>query len=390
MYGRSGYITMILRMFLSLLVGILVSSSAFGSEVTACRLPEMKVRGDVGLGFPRIDFRLRSTGTVRFRVLFVDFSDVPATQAPEQVMSIISPRAEQYFQAVSYGRLNVVFNTTDKWIRMSKRSIDYHFGRGAAFEIQQAYMQEAIDLAGSEISYSDTDAVLIIANPAAKAIDWGPGFAAMPGHGIRAGGRYFLNGATSGSDLPVLGFTWFNHEIGHVMSLVDLAGPLPKNQLWHTYVGDFSVMGNPVGKAPEYLAWERWQLGWLDDDQVKCVTSVDANLVLTPIERKGGVKLALIPTGPTTAVAVESRRPEGFDHQLPGMGLLVYVIDTRLSTHDGAIRVLPIDDNDQLHWKSLLTVGKTAQAGNVEIRLLSSDAGGDTVSVTRHFMPSQL
>ena len=52
-----------------------------------------------------------------------------------------------------------------------------------------------------------------------------------------AGGREFLNGATSGSDLPILHGRWFVHEIGHALSLVDLAGPLPSNQLWHTYVG---------------------------------------------------------------------------------------------------------------------------------------------------------
>jgi M6 family metalloprotease-like protein len=367
------------------LTTVLAPVTVMSAEVPACRLPEMNVRADVGLGFPRIDFRLKSTGTVHFHVLFVDFSDVPATQTPQQVMSIISPRAEQYFQAVSYGRLKLLFDTTDRWIRMRKRSADYHFGRGASFEIQRAYMQEAIDLAGSAIGYSDTDAILVIANPDAKAIDWGPGFSAMPGKGIRAGGRYFLNGATSGSDLPILGWTWFNHEIGHVMSLVDLAGPLPANQLWHTYVGDFSVMGNPAGKAPEYLAWERWQLGWLDDSQIKCVTDAETTLTLTPVERAGGLKLALIPTGPTTAVAVESRRPEGFDRRLPGTGPLAYVIDTRLSTHDGAIRVLPFDKNDERHWNSLLKVGQIIQTGNVTVRLLSSDADGDTVSVTQQF-----
>ncbi|MES2351147.1 MAG: hypothetical protein V4641_26540, partial [Pseudomonadota bacterium] len=72
---------------------------AAADDLSACRLPEMKVLGDVGLGFPRLDFRLRSTGEVRLRVLFVDFGDAPAQQTPQQVMSIISPHAEQFFQA---------------------------------------------------------------------------------------------------------------------------------------------------------------------------------------------------------------------------------------------------------------------------------------------------
>jgi M6 family metalloprotease-like protein len=363
---------------------LLPSLSSAAADISACRLPEMKVRGDVGLGFPRIDFRLRSTGTVHFRVLFVDFTDVPATRTPKQVMSIISPRAEQYYEEASYGRLHLVFDTTNRWIRMRKRSADYQFGRGAAFEVQQSYMQEAIDLAGTQIDYADADAILVIANPDASAINWGPGFAAMPGKGLHAGGREFLNGATSGSDLPILGWAWFNHEIGHVMSLVDLAGPLPSNQRWHTYVGEFSIMGNPVGRAPGYLAWERWQLGWIDDSQVQCVSEPKATFLLTPVERDGGVKLVLIPTGPTTAIAIESRRPEGLDRRLPAAGPLVYSIDTRLSTHDGAIRVFPVDDQDELHWKSLLKAGQVVQAGPVEVQLLSSDTSGDTVSVVTH------
>jgi M6 family metalloprotease-like protein len=371
-----------LKLFAAALCLAHAVTATAADDIAACRLPEMNLRGDVGLGFPRIESRLRTTGDVHFRVLFVDFSDAPADQTPQQVMSIISPRAEQYFKAVSYGKLNLTFDTTDRWIRMSKRSADYHFGRGAAFEIQQAYMQEAIDLAGPSVNYTNADAILVVTNPRAKAMDWGPGFSARPGFGIHAGGKVFLNGATSGSDLPTLGWAWFNHEIGHVMSLVDLAGPLPSNQLWHSYVGSFSAMGDPLGQAPEYLGWERWQLGWLDDNQIACVTGARATLALTPIERGGGTKLALIPTGPTTAVAIESRRPEGFDSKMPASGPLIYTIDTRQTSHEGAIRVLPVDDNDERHWRALLAVGGTVHAGPVTVTLLSSDYQGDTVQIT--------
>ncbi|MES2351148.1 MAG: hypothetical protein V4641_26545, partial [Pseudomonadota bacterium] len=286
-------------------------------------------------------------------------------------------------QAVSYGKLNLVFDADYRWVRMSKRSTDYHFARGAPFAVHRAYMQEAVDLAGPAVDYARADAILVVATPTVTAIDWGPAFAAMPGAGIRAGGREFINGATSGSDLATLGWTWFNHEIGHAMSLVDLAGPLPANQLWHTYVGDFSLMGNPLGKAPEYLGWERWQLGWLDDGQVRCVSGPGATVRVTPIERAGGIKMAVVPTGPTTAVVVESRRPEGFDSRLPGAGALIYAIDTRLSTHDGAIRVLPADPADELHWRSLLAPGQTVRSGQVAVTLLSGGADGDLVQIIR-------
>lgn len=370
-------------MLLCVGLGLLAPASFAAQEQDAwqaCRLPEMKVLGDVGLGFPRIPFRLKTTGDVRFTVLFVDFSDVPATRTPQDVMSIISPQAEKYYKAVSYGKMNLIFEPHYQWLRMSKTSTDYHFSRGASFDTQRAYMQDAVNLAKG-VDYSHADAILVIANPAVRAIDWGPDFAALPGRGIIAGGREFDNGATSGSDLTILGWTWFNHEIGHGMSLVDLAGSLPRNQLWHTYVGDFSIMGNPTGIAPEYFGWERWQLGWLDDQQVACADKGNATVTLSPIERPGGTKMIVMPTGKTTAVIVESRHAEGFDNRLPKSGPLVYTIDTRLTTHDGAIRIFPVDDNDNHHLQAPMSVGQTINAGKVSVSFVSSDASGDTVRV---------
>lgn len=222
-------------------------------------------------------------------------------------MTIISPRAEQYFKAVSYGKLDVTLAADQRWIRMRKPSSDYHFGRDASFEYHRAYFQEAIDL----------------------------------------------------------------------------AGPRPPRQLWHTYVGEFSAMGNPAGRAPEYLGWERWQLGWLDDAQVSCTDAASTTLTLTPLERVGGVKLALVPTGPNTALAVESRRAEGFDGKLPRAGLLVYTVDTRLSSHDGAVRVQPPGDSDEQHVQALLAVGQTVTAGELTVTLLASAAHGDAVRIER-------
>ncbi len=336
---------------------------------------------DVGLGFPRIPYRLKTSGDVRFTVLFVDFSDVPATQSPKDVMAIISPQAEKFFSAVSYGKLNLVLMPNYKWIRMNKPSSEYGMSRGGTFDSHRNYIQEAIDLAGPAIDYSKTDAILVLANPSVKAIDFGPGFSPLPGFGVIAGGREIDNGATSGSDLTGWGWPWFNHEIGHTMSLIDLAGPLPSNHLWYTYTGDFSVMGNPSGRAPEYFAWERWQLGWLKDDQVICATERSAHANLTPIERVGGTKMLVIPTGATTAVIVESRHAEGYDKTIPKSGPLVYTIDTRLSSHDGAIRIYPVSDTDIHHLQAPLSLGQTLSIGKVSITYLSSDANGEVVDV---------
>jgi hypothetical protein len=74
--------------------------------LAACRLPAKFPQ--VSLGFPRVSNRLRSTGDVRVTALFVDFSDAVATRTPQDVFAILSPGAEQFYRAVSYGKMNLV------------------------------------------------------------------------------------------------------------------------------------------------------------------------------------------------------------------------------------------------------------------------------------------
>jgi hypothetical protein len=67
-------------------------------------------------------------------------------------------------------------------------------------------------------------------------------------------------------------------------------------------------MGYIAGKAPEPLAYERWLLGWLDENQIVCQQTGDETTTVSAIEEQGGVKAVMVPISPTSAVVVESRR----------------------------------------------------------------------------------
>ena len=48
--------------------------------------------------------------------------------------------------------------------------------------------------------------------------------------------------------------------------------------------------------ANEMLAWHRWQLGWLDASQVRCLGGTEASVTLAPIAQPGGrVAMAVVP-----------------------------------------------------------------------------------------------
>ena len=349
-----------------------------GDPLAACRLPSSFT--GAALGFPRASNRLPTTGNVHATVLFTDFSDAAATRTPQNAFALISPTAESYYRAVSYGKMNLVLDPTYVWIRMSKPSTAYGW-ESLTFNAHKAYIQEAINLAGTSVNYSASDAVVVISNPDAGALSNGPAFVPNPGDGVIAGGKLISSAATSGRDLLFWGAYWLNHEMGHTMGLADLYAAAGSGT--HRFVGVFSMMGLIAGPAREYFAWERWNIGWITDDQVTCAPSGTTTTTLTPVERTGGMKLVVVPTGPKTAVLVESRRVEGYDGTGFTPGVLVYYIDTSIASAAGVLRVLPVNDADVNKTSAPLGVGQSITFASVTVTFVSQDAAGDHIRVTR-------
>ena len=350
----------------------------YSNSYVPCKLPDLAGRTDIGIGFPRKTYRTNPMGTIKVTVIFVDFSDAPATRTPQDVFSkSISPASENYFNAVSYGNFKLNFDPQYKWIRMSKPSNGYGWS-ALTFALHKAYIQEAINLADPTVDFSKSDAFLVVSNPDAGALTYGPAFTATPGNGIIVDGNTINNGATSGRDLlnwPA-GF-WLTHEFGHTLTLADLYA---FTGLTHRFVGEFSLMGLISGIAPEYFGYERWLLGWINDNQVICSNSLaSGTITLTPIEKKDGVKLLVIPIDGSTAMVVESRRNLGYDIGIPKSGPLVYLIDTKVASGVGTIKVLPINDTDTKKLQLPLSIGQILTYDNITIKFVSTDTNGDTI-----------
>ena len=67
------------------------------------------------------------------------------------------------------------------------------------------------------------------------------------------------------------GYKLLNHETGHAVSLTE--GYNAGTGGTFRYMGQWDMMGNISGNAPDYIAWNKWKLGWLNDDEVDCVAS---------------------------------------------------------------------------------------------------------------------
>lgn len=338
-----------------------------GADPSECRLAFSGTDG-VGVGFPVPSVRLASTGTVRATMIFVDYPDVEADRTPQQVFEILSPGAEEFFAAVSYGRLQLVLEPHLEWLRLSSNSSVYAAGL-TSFLGHRDFIAEAVALADPQVDFSGTDLVVVVSAVNASAVSYGPTWMGISGWEIEVDGAGLTNGITSGTDLLYWGSLWLNHEMGHSMSLPDL----------YEYGGSggftrpFSLMDLISSTAPEPLAWERWQLGWLDDDQVICNPG-NVELWLSPIETAGGRKAVMVRTSPGRVLVAESRRALGYDSALQAVGLVVSLVDTSIASGSGPIAAL--------NGQRALSPGESVTLDGVTFEVLAATADGDAIRVT--------
>jgi M6 family metalloprotease-like protein len=354
-----------------------------------CKVPVFDGRGDVAIGFPRISDRLKSTGEVITKVVMVDFPDAQATMTPQQAFAKVS-QASDLFDELSYGRMKLVMQPTYKWYRMGQNAKSYA-PLNQSFAHHRAYIAEAAALADADIDFSKTDAILILANPDAKEIgNSGPAFTAIYGNGFTLDGKYIANGATSAYDLNYWGYIWLNHEFGHTLGLPDLyaftrqdaSNPMDG----HRYVGEYGLMGlsSLSANSPGFLAWERWLLGWLDNDQIHCMEGKSTSNLITPIQRKSGLKAVIVPISFTKVLVIESRRAEGVDKNLKKAGALIYLIDSANQSGMGPVKIFPAENNDNRRLQSTRGEGESVTVEGVTVTVKKSDKDGDLVEVIRN------
>ncbi len=352
-------------------------------SLTSAKLPETQLNNGVGIGFPRRPFRQKTSGTVKVAVILVDFSDAPATRTPQSVFNLVSPSSETFLNTISYGNLTMVLEPKLTWYRMSKPSSSYVSTAGTFTTggMHRDYIQEAVNLADAEVDFSQSDQLLILTNPDASSIANGPAMVGNSTFGVTVDSKLFTNAVTSGKDLlywSSVNAIWFPHEFGHSMGLPDLYAYSGANG--SRFVGQFSMMGNIAGFAPDYSAWEKWLLGWISDSQVRSVNVKGPGSVqLTPLSSKGGLKFLIIPIDATSAILVEDRRASGYDNKLPKEGPVVYLIDTKLASGNGVLKVLPLSDTDEVKAQAPLSVGQSLTYGTVTVRCTASAAGGSTI-----------
>ncbi|MEG3614404.1 M6 family metalloprotease domain-containing protein [Isoptericola haloaureus] len=312
--------------------------------VDACR-PAAAVDG-LGAGFPVDDQAIPATGTVHATTVFVDFSDAPAGADTLGAAGDNLRSGVDYLEDISGGRLALQVAASDSWVRMPEPSTAYPFERGLTYAEHVRYIEDAVAAADPSVDFSDTDVVWVVATAEAEAISYSPTTNFLD---VTVDGNRLTHAVTIGADQWSWGGLVLAHESGHTFGLPDLyltEAPADDPGNHHAAVGGWDLMGLISGHAPELFTWSRWQLGWIDDEQVVCAdgtTPSSAELVPVPATASADASqdaMLVLPVGATTAVVVENRQRTGYDDGALATGALVYTVDTSVRSGDGPLRVV--------------------------------------------------
>jgi M6 family metalloprotease-like protein len=278
-----------------------------------------------------------STGQLHGIILWVDFSDAPANESIPALTEQLVPPAQAAYTAMSYGKFSLAIDAAARWVRVPHPSTYYGLNAADGPAHKDQYIADAIAAADADVDFSRYQVVYLVASAGASAdmtteTDRLPGqpLALADGTEIRHAvfiGNARLHEARHGSDGII-------HETGHVLGLPDLYGD-------PTSVGGWDPMSFNVQPGAEFVAWQRWKLGWLAPAQIRCVQpgrTVEATLA--PLETAGGVKMLVASLDANQALVLENRQPLGNDARLCDRGVLAYTVDGTITFPGSPIHVL--------------------------------------------------
>jgi len=284
---------------------------------------------------------LRPVSRISAVMLFVDFQDLHASESASRLYNDMVPSARAWYTEVSYGHVDLQVAPVLHWYRLPHNVGDYSLGN-LTFEAQRNFIRDAVAAADPEIDFSPYQVVYVVAAKGSP-LQRSPAFHTYAGDGVTADGNELRYGATFGEDIrgdATYASHVLAHETGHVLGLPDLYDvPNPAYWTLFRFAGGWDMMSwnDPGG---HFFAWEKWKLGWLEPSQLTCLNGPgEVAARITPLERAGGLKAIVIPTGISSAYVVEARRRIGQDARLCESGVLVYSVDSTVRTGYGPIHV---------------------------------------------------
>ncbi|MEU9980136.1 M6 family metalloprotease domain-containing protein [Streptomyces sp. NPDC050856] len=336
--------------------GLVAGPAAAAPEGGPCALPRTGAHHSLGLdtwnsAYPR---PVRDLNAV---MVFLSFPDSVPRSTPAQITADHFPATSRFFSWASYGKFTLRPHPRPEWIRMPRASTAYAIRRDWHPAGRAAYLRDALAAADPLVDFSKYDIVYLVADPDAPGVDSDATKVVNFDTPLRADGTDIKRIVTVFERRPpdrnVLA-----HETGHVFDLPDLYNrPEDGKGDWDTHVGDWDVMGSQFAMAPELFGWHKWKLGWLDGRSVHCVPGGGTDLfTLDPLAAPPqpgasiGTRLAVVRTGPTSALAIEARGATGNDVNTCSEGVLIYRVRNQAASGGGPVEVVDTHPDTEACW----------------------------------------
>lgn len=126
----------------------------------------------------------------------------------------------------------------------------------------------------------------------------------------------------------VTGIGTFVHEFGHCLGIPDLYDSSNRTNMYSPADWDTMASGsynNNSNTPPLFSSYERYELGWLEPEELTCLKT-DVSELQSLGESNKAYKIA-VPGTDNEYFLFENRQQEGWDKYLPSHGMLVWHID---------------------------------------------------------------
>ncbi|WP_411072206.1 M6 family metalloprotease domain-containing protein [Streptomyces sp. cmx-4-25] len=323
-----------------------VAAASSSAQLAPCRI-STTLGVQMSEGLPTAPGYVRSTGLVRALNLMVDFPDAVGDGTATSRFREFFPQTADWFRVSSYGRLHYRAEAPiPDWLRMPRAFSAYGIERGSPYEPgYRSLVEDIVKAADERVDFSAYDLVNVLVTPNAgpSALDtvlsvtFSGNDDAPYADGVPLANTSFVYSRQddgSGS-FAETGYRVLPHENGHVFGLPDLYTADGGGS-----VGHWDIMSEDWGANNDLLAWHKWKLGWLDNEQVSCASATGTTeYALTPLADPGGHKLAFVPLSGTSGYAIEVRGPGGNDEAVCDTGVLVYRVESDVDTGHGPVTV---------------------------------------------------
>ena len=382
--------------------GITTNSDSGGTElpvvtnptsfdpIDVCKLKNINTSAGNGRGFPTSLGRLPTSGKIKGIVLFVEFEDIRGGNDTQKRFDEYTTQFMAFYRAQSYGKLTIEMEFLPRYLLVKKSSSAYgmqtHNGGNP-----WAYIRDALDVADPFVDFSAYDFVVAIPPSGSKNIVYGPAFpVAHWDDQLRTTEKIIRNATVAGTDSmvnPRRSFQWLSHEVGHLFGL-------EHQYTWENITYSSLLRGiwdlmDTGDMAPEFLAWHRFVLGWLDSSNVNCINK-DARVgtetihFISPIESQDSLtKSIVVRLNDYEAIILEVRRNLGFDQiSEADEGLIAYRVNVRDIGKSQEVMIL----TNQQYAKGSTIAGNLVPGdkiidSSVEISVLRSTKTGDYIKV---------